>query len=215
MNNEQVPDVINSMVLDFCKNISKSEPRFVPVIPMEESKVDECFPNVSRIVETCGGRAEYGWKIWLWPSVFIEANFHAIWSSSDGELIDITPNRDGEKEILFLRDQSCEFKGLRVDNIRKNISKNKLVDEYIELHRISFLFHNYKQIPYSYGRRYVGEELDILKWLGEWDYHLRIMIRNGKSRGVSCPCGSGKKFKKCCERDVRDGLKLLKKRYGS
>ncbi|WFS63568.1 hypothetical protein LF599_05225 [Pseudodesulfovibrio thermohalotolerans] len=52
-------------------------------------------------IEQNGGSTIYGWKIWIMPKIFIEAEFHAIWQSETGDYVDITPNRDGENEIYF------------------------------------------------------------------------------------------------------------------
>lgn len=70
-----------------------------------------------------GGEAVYGWCLWLFPGVWVEAEFHTVWRSSDDELIDVTPKVGGEKAIMFVIDptrppstrQSTCLLGLGVD----------------------------------------------------------------------------------------------------
>jgi hypothetical protein len=50
-----------------------------------------------------GGEILYGWAIWEWPRVFIEAEHHAVWSKG-GCLTDVTPQVPPADTILFLPD---------------------------------------------------------------------------------------------------------------
>src|SRR5687768_5682713 len=89
-----------------------------------------CFPIVERKVREENGEVVYGWRIW--KHIFmIEAEFHSVWRSPEGELIDITPN--GFHEIIFVPDKRHSYLGKQIDNIRLNITQNRLVDDYIEL----------------------------------------------------------------------------------
>jgi hypothetical protein len=61
-------------------------------------------------IERHGGSLEYGWIPWAAPGLFYEAEFHAVWRSPDHILVDVTPQRDGEREILFSRsDVAADF----------------------------------------------------------------------------------------------------------
>jgi hypothetical protein len=61
----------------------------------------------------------------------IEAEFHAVWRSPEGRLICVSPHKYGNR-ILFLQDNSKAFNGIdRVDNIRKSLRPEGIVDKFI------------------------------------------------------------------------------------
>ena len=63
----------------------------------------------------------------------MEAEFHAVWNSPRGELIDVTPKRLPVRYILFLRDSKRKFEGRRVLNIRHPLANDALLIEYLSL----------------------------------------------------------------------------------
>ena len=108
--NQTTPISINEKILELCKEIDPTTvPIFIDVIPAKDSLFNECYGNVAECVKKDGGKIEYGWIIWEIPEIYIEAEFHAVWSNHDGEYIDITPKEDGEKKILFLKDNERKF----------------------------------------------------------------------------------------------------------
>jgi hypothetical protein len=54
------------------------------------------------MIQLHGGSMVLGYKIWYVPSLYIEAERHAVWHNPEGELVDITFNKDGEAKVLFL-----------------------------------------------------------------------------------------------------------------
>jgi hypothetical protein len=67
----------------------------------------QCHVNVLHRVRMHGGKRLNGWIIWE-CMMFAEAEFHCVWQTS-GALIDITPRRDGEEQILFLPDPATRL----------------------------------------------------------------------------------------------------------
>lgn len=65
----------------------------------------DCHNNVIAQVALRGGEHVYGWIVWVANKIF-DFEFHSVWRSPEGKLIDITPRRDGEKQILFLPDSA-------------------------------------------------------------------------------------------------------------
>lgn len=52
-----------------------------------------------------GGNVQPGWLLWEDPRIgFCEAEFHAVWVSPEGRLVDVTPRRDQEKRVMFVPD---------------------------------------------------------------------------------------------------------------
>ena len=101
--NLTTPAIIDKNVKQFCKEISPTEePIFLIIKPQIWSRLNYCNKNVERMIQLHGGEMIMGFKIWYVPSLYIEAERHAVWRNTDGELVDITFNIDGETRILFL-----------------------------------------------------------------------------------------------------------------
>ena len=136
------PKRIHEGVLKLCaKIIADQMPTYLAAAKPEAGFAPlECFENSRRKAEVAGGSVVHGWTIWEYPRVLIEGEFHAVWRSPDGLLVDVTPRPDGEERILFLPDPSRRFEGLRVDNIRVSLSSDpavlKLIAANEELFRI-------------------------------------------------------------------------------
>lgn len=109
------------------------EPMYLPVRPTDGAEVNECFPNVEAKIALAGGRMLCGWQIWEWPHVLVEAEFHAVWVSPEGALVDITPKQHGEETILFVPDPSLTYAGLAKDNVRLAVRDDLLVQNFIRV----------------------------------------------------------------------------------
>ena len=93
---------------------SKSETVQVPVQPGEECSVGSCFDNVRAVVRRRGGSTQHGWWMREQPGVYAEAEFHAVWRTAEGFLVDVTPREDGLTTILFLPDSNAVWTGADV-----------------------------------------------------------------------------------------------------
>ena len=134
----RVPLPDSEHVKNFCSSIT---PAVVPVTvqcqPAHNKPEKECFPIVEERIALEGGREVLGWALWEWPGVFIEAEFHAVWSPPSGGLIDITPRGLAAPNILFLPDPTRKYEGRQVANIRKQLVKDNDVTRYLfTFHRI-------------------------------------------------------------------------------
>lgn len=97
------PSEIDKYVSQFCKRLSPKETCvFLDVQPQNWSRLNYCNKNVDKMKELYGGSMILGYKIWYVPSLYIEAERHAVWLSPENELVDITFNKDGETKILFV-----------------------------------------------------------------------------------------------------------------
>ena len=68
---------------------------------------NNCHLNVWCQLRAVGGSAQHGWQLAQDPKHrFSEAIFHTVWRTETGELRDLTPRQDGEKEILFVPDHT-------------------------------------------------------------------------------------------------------------
>jgi hypothetical protein len=115
----RVPDKVTSPVKRLRNIIAPNEQlQYVKVLIEPDAEINECFPNLERKIKCYGGRIQYGWAIWYLPGILMEAEFHAVWVSPKGELIDISPRQIQFKEILFLPDSATVYLGRQIDNIR-------------------------------------------------------------------------------------------------
>jgi hypothetical protein len=92
---------LDERVLEFCRKVGIAAPVMLRVSPTEGAEVGWCIRNVECQIDRHGGSIEYGWISWSAHELFYEAEFHAVWHRPDHVLIDVTPQRDGEAEMLF------------------------------------------------------------------------------------------------------------------
>lgn len=185
------PSEIIPAITKLCYNINpNSKPFYIDITPDKSALPLECFSNVEAKIEQCGGKIVYGWLIWEWKFVLVEAEFHAVWMNLKGEYIDITPRPDGEKRVLFLKDDSIEYTNERVDNIRMPLQDIPLIKEYIDLNIEIQRFINRDNIK--------SKEIYTLQALSLRHEKMTKQLRVLKNeRNKPCYCGSSKKYKKC------------------
>ena len=137
------PKTIDSDITDFCEYISNNnKPYFLKINPFQWSKVNCCDLNVKKVIREKGGKIIFGFKIWSIPKMYVEASLHCIWEDSNGNLVDITPNEDGEKTVLFLPDSRLNTVRLKRKGdkprlaLKESLKKfiNSLVEEEITIH---------------------------------------------------------------------------------
>ena len=208
MNTLQTPPSITPIVSDFCKQISNQNPIYIDIASTPFSQMNECFYNVEKQVKKKGGKSIFGWKIWIWPEHFIEAEFHSIWADQNHSYVDITPDDCGYKQILFLPDSSTTFEGYRVKTKRKNLSNNPLVNDIFLLSDAYFAITNHcpKNKPTS-------AEVITVQNLLEWKESISDLVKQGKGPNAPCPCGSNNKYKRCHAKSIRQGAKQTIKIY--
>lgn len=132
------PKLIKPYVKTFARQILKKgsgvvDLHYISCNPSMGVPENECFPIVSEKVNKEGGRAIIGWTIWERPKLFIEAEFHMVWESPQGELQDIVPRSLPIPRILFLVDHHRHYQERQVDNVRKPLCKDKDVTELLRL----------------------------------------------------------------------------------
>jgi len=175
---------------------AKSEPVFLPSRPVAGAPLNECFPIVDKKVESAGGKKVLGWQIWKTP-LLVEAEFHAVWESPEGDLIDITPKSLPLAKILFLQDEAAVYKGKQVNNIRVNTTGNQLVDDFIVVCNAIFRIENKGGRAFQYELSLSGDEAQAYHMLCKARELLEVMALQGMNRKSPCFCGSGKKHKAC------------------
>jgi hypothetical protein len=103
---ETTPLAITAPINAFAAKLGQEPPRYVPVVKDAMGLYGWCNDGVSEKIKTDGGDIGFGWTIWEWPGILLTSEFHAVWVSPMGELIDITPKPHGETRIVFVPDPS-------------------------------------------------------------------------------------------------------------
>lgn len=184
------------------------------VQPEKGAMFSDCTEVVRKKVEESGGRIIYGWQIWK-SNFIIEAEFHAVWESPDNVLVVITPKPYGIHEILFLEDEDLVYEGKQIDNIRLNISNNKLVDHFIETHKAIYRLMNRGDRAYLHDEEFDqsltdDEREEIVSHQNLRDA-LGMALNNGMTENSECFfCESSRKYKNCCGQNFIQKIRLVK-----
>ena len=184
---------------------------YVYVSPELDAELLDCFRIVERKVQIAGGKIIYGWQIWKSPHL-VEAECHAVWEDNVGNLLDITPKEININRILFIEDENIKYNRRQIDNIRLNITSNKLVDDFIEVNKIIFDFKNRGARADSYDLSNIlsKEQEDHLVYIDSIRHLIAGILGDGGDRDSLCLCFSGKKFKNCHGNNLLKGLLAIK-----
>ncbi|MBQ4855881.1 SEC-C domain-containing protein [Rhodanobacter sp. B2A1Ga4] len=168
---------------------------YLTVQPEPNAVVNECFPNVAAKIERSGGHMICGWQIWEWPHVMVEAEFHAVWVSPEGQFVDITPKPHGEDTILFVPDARRAYAGVVIDNVRMPVRDDLLVRHFIKASEAIVKVMNRGERSAQYGQVSVpAHEIEPLMMAQSF---LGQSISLGLRDHNSCLCRSGSKYKRC------------------
>jgi len=195
---DRVPSSIDDNVKRIINKIKTTEkPIYLDVTPESYAEINECMSSVKQKIEKEGGSVQLGWKIWQIPDIMIEAEFHAVWKSPYGTLKDITPKPENVRRILFVPDSKANYDGSLRNNIRLNISGNRLVDDFIRICDAIYKLKNKGERAYQNKIYLSNEESQVLEMLSHTKALVITMTKNGSSRNSQCICGSGNKYKHC------------------
>ncbi len=136
----RTPSSINDKILELCQPLNPdAEPAFIRITPAPDADPNDCFATVRRQVAAEGGRIQFGWTIWGWPRVFVEAEHHAVYAPPGGApWLDLSPSAmPGITRRLFLPDDTATYdfenEGIRRDNVRLAIADDPLVHQFFRL----------------------------------------------------------------------------------
>jgi len=148
--------LLKNYIKAFCRQIVPGgEPLYIPVQPLPDKPINECFAIVPEHIASHGGKQLIGWNIREWKRVLIEAEFHAVWQRPDGTIVDITPK--DTSRILFLPDPSRKYTGISVDNIRKPLRKDPRIRRFCDLGHERFLELNKGDLADKYGEIFLKD----------------------------------------------------------
>lgn len=178
--NERTPPSITIEISALCNSlVSGGIPQYVNISPAHSAIKFDCFVNVENQCKEFGGRNIIGWRIWEWPRIMLEAEFHAVWEDPNGELVDITPVDKQFNSILFLRDTSKIYEGFAINNIRSPLTDDPLIDEFISICNEIFYVFNKGERKFQHGLIPIpAEEIEHLQE-NKLNYQILIMKKYG------------------------------------
>jgi|tagenome__1003787_1003787.scaffolds.fasta_scaffold20811780_2 hypothetical protein len=194
-----LPPEVTAQIRDFCTSIRPSgEPRYVPIEACADALPKECFGNVRQRVSLHGGQIVFGWAIWIWPRVFVEAEHHAIYERPDGTWIDVTPQSNHD-QILFLPDDSAVYdfdNPQRRDNLRLALKADPLIESYFEWFRGRKMFEDL--FPGTNQVTLKGKAAQDFKAFAKRGIEIEQQLVMKYYPAMSpCPCGSTRAFWYC------------------
>ena len=197
------PQRISDEIRRFCRDVvPNSEPQFIDVAPEPDANVNDCVCIVARHVEKHGGQQLLGRQILEWPGVMLEAEFHAVWRDEAGRLLDLTPKERLVERILFLPDPNAVYEGRQVNSIRRPVSGDAAVQDFIFALDAKYELENRGDRAFRHGEiRFRGDEADeyevVQRRIGRAYARILSSLAPSPRSDDPCPCGSGKKFKRC------------------
>jgi hypothetical protein len=146
----------------------------VPVKAPAWAEREYCTDNVHAIVERYGGRAQDGWRILeSLPRVLLEAELHVIWISAGGDALDVTPSPVAGA-TLFLPDPALRYEGRQIDNRRKAVRHDPLIDDFIAAAEAFYEVTNRGALADVHGAIMVTREMaEIMDWRDHLEAGLR------------------------------------------
>lgn len=149
---------IPQYILEFCQEISDQDPRIIPLRPIAQKPLNECLTIVPEHITKHGGKQKFGWCIHVWKGVLVEAEFHCVWETPEGNLVDLTPKKEHGDAIIFIPDPDIKYTGVQIENIRKPLTNNPDVKEFIQLFEEYFQHMNKGDLATQYGLISISDE---------------------------------------------------------
>ncbi len=187
----------------------KEDPIYIECAPEKGAKINDCFSIVEKRVSSHGGSSVFGWQIWK-EKFLVEAEFHAVWRTTDDKLVDISPKADPQRRILFAIDDDAIYEGKQVDNVRLNIIGNRLVDDLIEVSEAMFRLLNRGDRAQQHKLTLPNDEARACQFLQDVRPKLEMMLKDSLNHQSRCFCDSRKKYKVCCGKQIRNLTKRIK-----
>jgi SEC-C motif len=183
----------------FGRDVTRTEDvQLIPVRPARWGQYSDCYANVEEQVRRRGGSIIYGWIIWLIPNVMIEAEHHAVWCSPNGMLVCVSPHVRGERMVVFAPDPATPYPGNSIDNVRKPLSDDPVVAEFIAAGRARYDAMR-DVLPGEFVTLKVNPKAQVDL---NWRFARFTVSRRGKDD--PCVCGSRRAFGKCCNLKPED-----------
>lgn len=184
---EHTPQITNVL-----QSMGYSTVHRVPVVQREDCRMNHCWINVPLVIEKDGGEAVPGRIVWIEASgKWLHLEAHCCWRMPDGTLVDPTPKMDKEHEIAFV-EEPLKWDGHLIASRYHCFTNDPADTELVDFIRLWQM--NMSQMQQAamcrlneFNPAAIGKEGCTNR-----------QDRQRVGRNETCPCGSGRKFKKCC-----------------
>ena len=177
--------------------------------------MSQCWNNVPLVIEKDGGEIVPGRIVWIEASgKWLHLEAHCCWRTPDGTVVDPTPKGDKEQVIAFV-EEPLKWDGHLIVSRYHCFTNEPAVVEFLELtQQWNSIQSQLKQGEVRRLEDFTPAEQDVYRRMGLASLRLICpmlcellsaaigsTIRKGRQhvgRNETCPCGSGRKFKRCC-----------------
>ncbi len=202
---KQTPKFINAHVRELCDRVNaKAEPIYITIMPESGCMPNDCFECVRQKLERDGGRVQYGWAIWEWPRVFVEAEPHAVYEGPDGSpWADITPSAFSDiRQRLFLPDDAAvydfENEGALRHNVRLAVCHDPLIEDFFAAAKeYEDALNSIPGVNVAFHQIDAAMRKKVLEADQKKQEFVSLLGMKYTTRNARCFCGSGNKFKRC------------------
>jgi hypothetical protein len=172
-------------------------PVWVDIRPTRAARISECFINVPNHIQKHMGGMQYGWTIWQVANLFVEAEFHAVWVSPQGQYLDITPKPERDTRILFLPDDSRKWEDKLVPNIRVPMIDGPEIQEFFKAVDERNAYREANWTPDGIPTQKHIEDMEAFS-MNEGRLMCQMAMTYIPPPNKPCPCESGRQFGNCC-----------------
>ncbi|WP_039866314.1 hypothetical protein [Pedobacter sp. BAL39] len=205
MNSEYIARINQYLPLLLSRIKAASNPIVINIQPETDAAINGCFYNVQRKIVKDGGRAVYGWAIRP-LKYMIEAERHAVWQAPDNTYLDITPTIQPVSQTLFVIDNGFIYDGQVLDNVRVNISENKVVDDWIFVCEAIYKLYSYAHRTAENTITMPENLVPMLTGLEEFAKIFEPYLDANGNYDCLCFCGRQLSYKNCHGLDLRQPL---------
>lgn len=196
------PRILTPEIRSFCRAlVGVQAPVFLENEPSAWPEAEDCYAAVDDQVRRHGGAACFGWRIWEWPRTLLEAEFHCVWRNPEGGLRDIAPTKMLDGRILFVADAVRTFTGTRIGSRQHPLRSGIDVSDFIAACEAEFELLERGDRATQFGRVTLqGDEAEEYRRILARKLTAEISMREvmpTPGRNEACPCGNGKKYKRC------------------
>lgn len=194
-------------------NSSKDDIIIVPVEPDVNAKERMCFINVKIKTEVNGGKVVYGWRI-NDGDLILEAEFHAVWETPNGILIDITPHEKKLSEIKFVKDPNGrEWTGYFINSVRINKTENTIVDDAFLLLDLYVKLRNKYISNKKFSLDFPPKIIKDADYIENNAKYLLECVSKGYNIGSICFCCNKLLYKDCLHKNIPNNIMSISKAY--
>lgn len=208
-----VPSAASEPVQKLREDLGSDAPAMSVRVKTEDGdQPRDCYINVrKRLEQDTKAKMRLGWAVWQHSNVFIEAEPHAVLDRGDGTpWVDCTPHQmpDGSmaREILFIPNDVATYDFDTTDladNVRVPLLDDPRLREALSLMSEKVKLMNsvpgFGELPQDVAANIYRVEMQAAQLFTEvMEPHAPAGQKVG--RNDPCPCGSTKKYKKCCGR---------------